>query len=193
VTDDTVIACSGHMFFSMGKLHVILLPLSMAWRIGGGGGVCKYTSAKDMHCYAEKHNAMHVMVTRRARLGNPFPLPPLRLVFFFEISKWVLKIGGVSVTYRVMCFFGARVGASGSRLTNSPSASNTISRTRIALFRRSGGKGGKKQKSEDVPSSRTLDVSGRSERCFRLPASVTFVTAAVVVQTLSDASAITVG
>jgi hypothetical protein len=41
-------------------------------------------------------------------------------------------------------------------------------------------KGGKKQISQDVPSSRTLDVSGRSERRFRLSASLTFVAAALV-------------
>jgi hypothetical protein len=60
-----------------------------------------------MHCYAEKHNAMQVMVTWGATLGNPFPVSTLGPFFFFKISGWALKIAGVSLTYRVMCFFGA--------------------------------------------------------------------------------------
>jgi hypothetical protein len=81
--------------------------------IGGEGGVCKYTSAKDMHCYAEKHNAMRVMVRWGPTLGDLFPLSSLGPFFFFKISGWALKMVGASVTYRVMCFFGACAGVTG--------------------------------------------------------------------------------
>jgi len=55
-----VISSSG-----MGKSYMSSFFASifgLAHPIGREGGVFKYTSANDMHCYAEKHNAMHVMV-----------------------------------------------------------------------------------------------------------------------------------
>jgi hypothetical protein len=115
VTDDTVIESLAPATSSsgMGKLHVILFCLYLWTGVSEKKVGCANTQArKDMHCYAEKHNAMHVMVTWRATLDNQFPLPSLAPFFFFEISHRVLKIVGVSVTYRVMCLFGAGAGAS---------------------------------------------------------------------------------
>jgi hypothetical protein len=69
VTDATIIAgCFLLRVISssgMGKSYMSSFFASifgLTHPIGGEGGVCKYTSAKDMHCYAEKHNAMRVMV-----------------------------------------------------------------------------------------------------------------------------------
>ena len=131
-----------------------------------------------------------------ATLGNPSPLPSLGLFFFFEISKRVLKIGGVSVTYSCDVLLWRQSWCKWKVTYKFPESEQYDPLDQDCAIQTEWSfaeKGGRNKNQKMFHHHGRLmflaglkDVSG-SQR------SVTFVTAAVVVQTLSDASAITVG